>query len=605
MLERVLKTWLILGAALLLALLPGVAQWTWFQLPAHFFITQDLPVLAGVLGVVVALRVLPRMATGLSADVGALGARLWPAGPPTIRPVWIVAGAALGCGVVCLAGAHWIAEDYALTMDEFMARFGAAIAARGQLVAPLAGPWREFADALSPRFLSRAADGAWWASGYFPVNAALQGLGIALGVGGLVIPSLVTISVLAVFGVGRRLWPDRSDTALVAILLLATSSQFLVTGMTPYAMTAHLALNMVWLWLFLRGGWPGHIGAIAVGAVAVGLHQLLFHPLFVAPFVLQLWLERRWRLALLYTVAYGVICLAWIDYWPLALAASGLTGQGGGPAASAASGAASGATSAVGGFFGHFVTLITQPPPDSLGLMAKNLIRFVTWQNLLLAPLVVLGAAAAFRAAGTLRSMIVGLGLTIVAMALILPDQGHGWGYRYLHGQLGVACLLAAWTWTRFTDGLDARGRAGARVAFLAVGALSLFGLAPLRAWQYHSFLHPYAAAQAEVDRAPTPFVLVDDAGVYFGCDLVRNDPYLRNRPLKLCLRVLTDDQIRRLCAGGAISFSGKADAARHHIRTFPDPAELGDHARRIATLRSMSCGAGKTPVRDVAGGPI
>ena len=73
---------------------------------------------------------------------------------------------------------------------------------------------------------------------------------------------------------------------VVAAVLLATSSQFLLTAMTPYSMTAHLALNLAWLWLFLRGGVVGHSLAIAVGALACGLHQLVFHPLFVAPFAL-------------------------------------------------------------------------------------------------------------------------------------------------------------------------------------------------------------------------------------------------------------------------------------------------------------------------------
>jgi hypothetical protein len=39
-------------------------------------------------------------------------------------------------------------------------------------------------------------------------------------------------------------------------------------SMTPYAMSAHLALNLVWLWLFLRNTAASHAGAIAVGFLA-------------------------------------------------------------------------------------------------------------------------------------------------------------------------------------------------------------------------------------------------------------------------------------------------------------------------------------------------
>ena len=96
-----------------------------------------------------------------------------------------------------------------------------------------------------------------------------------------------------------------ADLALIAAALLGTSSQLIVMAMTAYAMPAHLAFNLAWLWLFLRGGKAGHAGAIAVGFLATGLHQLVFHPLFVAPFILRLLFHRRWGLAALYIVAYA------------------------------------------------------------------------------------------------------------------------------------------------------------------------------------------------------------------------------------------------------------------------------------------------------------
>jgi hypothetical protein len=32
-------------------------------------------------------------------------------------------------------------------------------------------------------------------------------------------------------------------------------------------------------------------------------------------------------------------------------------------------------------------------------------------------------------------------------MAVILPSQGEGFGYRYLHGAIGTAILLAVYGW--------------------------------------------------------------------------------------------------------------------------------------------------------------
>ena len=45
-----------------------------------------------------------------------------------------------------------------------------------------------------------------------------------------------------------------------------------------------------------------------------------------------------------------------------------------------------------------------------------------------------------------------GIVLTVVAFALVLPSQGIGWGYRYLHGFIGNAVLLAVGGWVHLTE---------------------------------------------------------------------------------------------------------------------------------------------------------
>jgi hypothetical protein len=599
MLERILKTWLFMIAVLFAPILPLLLTHRAGGLTSLFLITQDCLVVMGILAVVALLRLVPGLAKALMGGFRAWAALAGSRATALARhPLRVVLGLALLCGVIGWAGGVWVYDGYALSMDEVMARFGATIIGHGQFAAPLDPAWRAYADALSPRFLITGESRAWWTSGYLPVNSAFQALGAAANVRALVNPLLAAVSVVAVFGVGRRLWPDRPNMALGAAILLATSSQLLVTSMTSYAMTAHLALNLVWLWLFLRGDRPGCLGALAVGFLACGLHQLAFHPLFVAPFILQLWLDRRWRLAAVYTLGYGVICLFWMDYWRLLAAVLPHAPAG-------VAQAQAGAYGAAGGYWAQVVGLVRSFTLDGVNLMACNLIRFVTWQNLLVAPLVVLGAGAAVRAGGVMRSLLLGLLLTVVVVLVVEPYQGHGWGYRYLHGLLGSACLLAAWTWTRFADGLTAEARPGARLAFVAMAAISLLLLFPIRAWQTHAFVHPYATAHAAIERAKTPFVIVDDTGTWFGVDLVRNDPYLRNRPIVLYLEGLTDAQLRAVCARGAITLFDRADAARAGIRTFPQGGTAPADANRLNGFRALSCGQGATPVRDFAGAPI
>ncbi len=481
-----------------------------------------------------------------------------------------------------------------LSLDEFMARFGAAIHRHGRLLAPVAPAWRPYVAALQPQFLFATPDGALWTSSYLPINAALRALGGLIGAESLVSPGLAALSLAAVYGVGRKLWPERRSTALVAVILLATSSQWLLTAMTPYAMTAHLALNMVWLWLFLRGGRSGHAGAIVVGFLACGLHQLVFHPLFVAPFILQAWLERRRRLAGLYTLAYAAICLFWIEYWPLAVALSGA----GAVAAHATPAAAPIVGGAIHGFGDHILALLHDFSGAGFGLMAKNLIRFAVWQNPLMIALLVVGAAGAIRTGGAPRALLAGLILAPLAMLFLLPYQGHGWGYRYLHGFLGSAALIAAQAWTSLADVVPPDRRPAARVGFVAAAAASLLLLFPLHAWQAHAFVEPYAEADAAIRRAGADIVLLDDDDAWFTADLVRNDPWLTNRPVVLLLGGVTEQQVAALCAQHSIALFDARVAARHGIRVVgpPSPALAG----RLAAIARLACGPARLPVREV-----
>ena len=214
--------------------------------------------------------------------------------------------------IVCLAGTWIVFADRGLTRDEDMANFDAAIIASGHVLATVPSVWRAFADALEPEFVNLFSDRSAWASTYLPVNALLRALMSIVARAELTGPLLAAASVAGVYSIARKLWPSRVDAAVIAATLLAVSPQLLLTGMTPYAMTAHLALDIFWLRLFLQDRPAAHAGAIGVGFLATGLHQIIFHPLFAAPFIVQLGLQKRWRLFCAYGVGYALIGLFWI-----------------------------------------------------------------------------------------------------------------------------------------------------------------------------------------------------------------------------------------------------------------------------------------------------
>jgi hypothetical protein len=503
---------------------------------------------------------------------------------PPLSPRALVWTLAVAVFAVSAAGVGLVFGGFALSRDEDMANFGTRILRHGQLWAAVAPGWRDVTTGLEPEFVRFSFGSEFWQPAYLPVNAALRAL--AGPAASLINPALAAGSVVATYAIGRRLWPERADLAVVAALFVALSSQVLAAAMTPYAMTAHMAFNLAWLWLHLRGGKAGHAGALVMGFLATGLHQMVFHPMFAAPFVAQLWLDRRWRVACVYTLAYATICLFWLELSSLALAwQGGSVGQ-----------AAAGVT----GLGGQVSALIGARHPPALRSMAENLLRFVSWQGLLAAPLAAIGGFFAVRTPGPLRSMVAGLALTTAALFVLMPYQGYGWGYRYWHGLIGPISLLAAFGWRRLTDALTGGDRAWANRAFAAAAVISALVFIPIRLVQAHDLVTPYAAAWRAVEAAPTPLVVVDPTGAWYLDDLVRNDPYLTNRPLILRAGGLRRDQLEALCQDHPLSVLDAAGAARFGVRVLPGwQRDLGLTRWRTLGL-PPTCGPARTPIHRI-----
>lgn len=434
-----------------------------------------------------------------------------------------------GLALISWAGHSWILSGYDLSRDEQMASFDAAVFANGSLAAPLPGMWRDHAPALNTMFMYAADPRAAWVSDYLPLNAALRalvGLVVAPAITG---PLMTLLGALALWGCARRIWPDSRETAVVALLLYAGSAQVVVTGMTAYAMPAHLALNLCWLWLFLRRRRWADMAALAVGFAAVGLHQPIMHPMFAAPVLFLLLLEKDWRRAALYFVGYAAIGLFWL-WWPHWISTLVQV---------------DGAMQQVrdSGYAVRLMNALAAGDGMRMANMIANLARFAAWNHLLLIPLLIAGflAARRDRLAGALAG---GLILTLVTMTVILPYQGHGFGYRYLHGQIGNCILLAVFGWQAI-GAETGRWRTLLRRTTCA-GALILL---PLQLWFAHGFYAPAAAASARIDRSGTDYAVIGESDVPFSADLVINPPRLDGRPIRLLRGGLNPELVGMLCA--------------------------------------------------------
>jgi hypothetical protein len=338
---------------------------------------------------------------------------------------------------------------------------------------------------------------------------------------------MTAIGAVALWGCARRIWPQDREAAVVALLLYAGSAQVVITGMTAYAMPAHLALNLVWLWLFLRRALWADIAALGVGFIAVGLHQPLPHPMFAAPLLFLLLLEKQWPRAAIYALGYAAIGAFWLWWpnWTWSLVQA--TNVGEKPAG-----------------IDYFTRLISIPH-TGLGFLdtCANLLRFISWQHLLLIPLLVLSFSTARkdRLAGALA---VGILLTIYVMALILPYQGHGFGYRYLHGLIGNCILLAVFGWKSLSGQLDKW-----RGLLLRASAVGIALILPLQAWMAHAFYSPEAGASARISASQADYAIVGGTDIPYSHDLVFNSPRLDGHPVRLLREEVDPDLVRKICA--------------------------------------------------------
>jgi hypothetical protein len=547
----------IAAATLALAAAPPGSQ----LISVYFLMFQDAPVL-------VLLGAFLLLAQGLLRQPLPLTTPAWVSAQHARAIVWATAAAV---AALVYAGTHFVYRDYGLSLDEFMAEFDSRIIAAGTLMAPVSGEWRDLVPALQPIFRLPVPDNAYWLSSYLPMNAAIRGAFLWLGDPTWAGVSLAAIALTTLFGIARQLWPDRPDAAVISVILLASSAQFLIVAMTPYAMTAHLCLNLVWLWLFLRNRWWGHLTAVLVAFVASGLHQVAFHPLFAAPFVLSLLVTRRWSLAVFYGGAYGLIVLFWILYWSLLIGASTTTSIG--PAADV------GLLS-----FAQRIGEMSNLEAASVALMALNLLRFLAWQSPLMLPLALVGLVICRKRRGILVSLALGIALTLGVVLVVMPFQAHGWGY---HGLLGSIALLAGQGWIWLSDCSAHLRQKLAPILLLSI-ALSIFAVLPWRLAQVYAFVGPYAAASAAIARSKADVVVVDASNIWYGHDLVRNDPLLTSSPKVLNLTSLRSDQIKQLCGRYRVAIFDSIDASQAGLPFASGQSPYGARLREL--MRSLGC---------------
>lgn len=474
----------------------------------------------------------------------------WPVPVPVARPVAVLTIAVL-VFVAVLVGRVAIHHGFGLSMDEFMMIWQSEVILAGHLLAPAPDVWWPYSVALRPGFLLVDPALHIWSPPYRPGTALLHALFVKLSLGGAMNATFCAGSVIVLWRLARRLLPRDTGAVICAVLLVALSPQFLITGGTPYTMTAHLFASLLWIWLFtIDRGWS-HVAAIALGCYALGLHHVHVHIGLAMPFLLHLLVvRRRWLLSLTYGLTYGAAVVAWIFWMDIAAWATAVS-----PVAPVE-------TPAVDGDLGLVRMAVSQGVSahgwTDLALWGANFSRLIAWQNLAMLPLILVALGQMREMPTVLRLMAWSVLTSLLPYILLMPSQGHGWGYRYLHHELGTLSLVAAFGWSR----LRAAGRERMLRFAVILGVVSAVVGLPLRAIQVENFVRPFWAATQYLKARDADVVLVATEGIWYGRDLIRNDPLIRNRPAVMALEVIPDPALVALCKGRKIRFVAAEELA-------------------------------------------
>ncbi len=445
----------------------------------------------------------------------------------TVWPAWVrrhgIALIAVLTLAVAAIGTFAVYQRFALSLDEYCADFQATIFTQGKIAAPIPAEWQQTARWLKPGFIVYDRDKQTWTGPYLPVYAAMRAVFLLADATWLLNPLLAALSIVAIAGAARRLWPESQAAPWLAAALLASSPQFLITAMSAYSMPAHLALNLVWLWLYARQDRLGMLLAPLIGLAATGLHQPNLHILFAFPFGVRLLWQRRWGWAAYYALSYVAVLLVWMAWWRW-VRPSALTDTG------------------------KFMAL-----PQSIQLLIQpmNFVLIFSWISLAAGVLALVSLRRWKELPPMVRDLAWGCLLTFVFHFGFNSTQGHGWGYRYFHATLGSFVLLAVAGWQPLCA---AWGEKQARTFVVASVLITLLVLFPVRAIQTESVVRPFADADAALRSAKAGTILITPGAVWYGSDLLRNDPFLRNRPLRAFRYRLGPEQLDALRTAGPIA---------------------------------------------------
>ena len=297
-----------------------------------------------------------------------------------------------------------------------------------------------------------------------------------------------------------------------AILAALACPQYTVNALSYYAMPGLLTLNLLFLWLLLKPSWKPAVLAGVVGSLALVMHNPAPHALFALPAGLWLAFNRSRRKQLLpVAIGYVPLTVLLLFGWLMLTDSMGLR-----PIAPEGPD-----TPLLQLWIQKLNSVLVLPSTDLLTVRAYALWKAMVWT----APGMLL-AACILRPQTSIQRMLLGAFALTFAFYFFVPfDQGHGWGYRYLHSAWALVPIAAA---IFASKGTHASG------AFVASSIVAGILAMPVFLWTTHGTIQDSIALQPPISKQETSYVFFANRPSLYTVDLIRNYPSDRGRVIRM-----------------------------------------------------------------------
>jgi hypothetical protein len=442
------------------------------------------------------------------------------------HPLIIASAAAAVLGV----GTLTLYQNHPLAMDEYAAYFQSEVFAAGQLHGKFPVP---LLDWLIPRgfqdyFLNVSRITGDVAETYWPGFALLLAPFTWAGIPWLCNPVITALTLITIHRLAIALFHERQAAGFAVLLTIASPVVF-ADGISYYSMAAHLLANSVFALLLVQPTPLRAATAGVVGSIALTLHNPVPHILFATPWVI--WMVTRkdsarpW-IALIagYLPLCALLGLGWFIY------SGHLVSE---DLASSSSLIASHRLQSMIRIFS---------PPDATVVLARSIGMAKIWVWAV-PGIVILAITGAHRHRGNTicRLLTASAILTLVGYFFVPVDQGHGWGYRYFHSAWMILPLLA--TAALFPVAASAAGAGIQKPLFqdsdtkkFVAGCILItlvFGVG-VRGWQIQKFIATDLRQVPQFHGIHPHIMILDTRTSFYGADLVQNDPWLREKKIRM-----------------------------------------------------------------------